>query len=631
MICTCPCDEISILPSVSRDLSVFEWSQWRATDVFLRSPIACTATRKSGAEATKACARTLGLCEGRKVLDVGSGIGGPSRMLAATTGCEVVGVELQSGLVAAATDLTRRAGLDSLVSFRCGDAADDSVPIEEGKYHHAISLLVLLHLDQKSRERVLRRMYDSLVDGGTILIEDFIQRPGATLTEEELRVLKDVVHAQYVPSASTYAEELRSIGFVDVDIEDMSTVWRRWTSARSLDFSSRRAEMEEMYGTDTVNNRASFYAHIDALFDGKNLGGARITARKPLSPASLEASVRHSMLFNGHDMAVKDEDAALRSGPVAIHERDSKQKGGSDGARQTPQMPTEAKGDDRKQPSFPAPGTWKHLHDSLQYHFVVPERGLCFAARVFYTPSMYHHSVWARSEAKGAWELVASDVPMEADGSSSSISLKSPEVKIVEDPTAGGGNISVKATSEASGASSVEIDFVEEGVFAWLPAGQSECVIHRPNLRATIKYQGETLEAWGYSKRYFGDYPSHWGYRFIHGIGKCGDRTAVVWTADATFGLSKYNYFHSLLDGRHLVSKADDTYQQFGKAYGVLAGEDAKVSLEDVGNGGEWIREIKNDKMNSCMRQRICELEFVIGSDKFTGFAINETCYGTVC
>ena len=217
---------------------------------------------------------------------------------------------------------------------------------------------------------------------------------------------------------------------------------------------------------------------------------------------------------------------------------------------------------------------------------------------------------------------------MEGDAAAPSVALRSPGVRIVEDG-AGGGKIA--AGDGAGGAPAVEIEFAEESVFAWLPAGQSERVIHRPDLRATIRYEGETLEAWGYSKRYFGDYPTHWGYRFIHGVATCGDRTAVVWTADATFGLSKYNYFHALLDGRHLVSKPEDTYQQFGRAFGVLAGEDAKVTLADVEGGGEWIRNIRNDKMDSCMRQRICDLEFTVGSDKFVGYAVNETCFGTVC
>src|ERR1700744_4795692 len=48
---------------------------------------------------------------------VGSGLGGPARYLAATYGCRVSGVDLTEEFVAAATDLTRRTGLDKKVDF----------------------------------------------------------------------------------------------------------------------------------------------------------------------------------------------------------------------------------------------------------------------------------------------------------------------------------------------------------------------------------------------------------------------------------------------------------------------------------------------------------------------------------
>ena len=564
-----------------------------------------------GADATKACARTLGLTKGRRVLDIGSGIGGPSRMLSALSGCEVVGIEVQKDLVEASQDLTRRAGLAPLVSFRCGDAADPNVAIENEYYHHAISLLVLLHIPKEPREKVMKRMFDALVEGGTILLEDFVLRPGAKLEEKERTALKDIVHAHYVPSASAYKAELEAQGFVDVSIEDMSETWKRWTRARSLDFELKKHDMEDMYGADVVASRSTFYKCIDDLFDGNNIGGARIIARKPFTN-EVEKILRHSLTFQGHDMAAKDTlvREGIATGVQKIHEN-------RDG-----NMLHEAQGESRAQPAYPAPGNWKHLHDSLQYHFVVPSKQLCFAARVFYTPSMYHHSVWARTADRGAWEVVGSDIPM--DGNKDKLILSSSGLRIQEENGAGQIVVNGKSANE-----SFTISFEEQSVFAWLPAGQSESVIHRPNLKARIRYRGETFDAWGYSKRYFGDYPSHWGYRFIHGIAKSGNREAIVWTADATFGLSKYNYFHVLMDGRHLHSKAENTYQQFSKAYGILGCENASAALEELPES-EWIREIKNSKMSSCMRQRFCKLNLVVGIEKFTGFAVNETCFGTL-
>ena len=44
------------------------------------------------------------------VLDVGSGVGGPARFLAATCGCQVTGVDLSEPFVDAARYLTERTG-----------------------------------------------------------------------------------------------------------------------------------------------------------------------------------------------------------------------------------------------------------------------------------------------------------------------------------------------------------------------------------------------------------------------------------------------------------------------------------------------------------------------------------------
>src|SRR5829696_3963832 len=45
------------------------------------------------------------------VLDVGCGVGGPARLLTATYGCRVTGVDLTPAAVAAATALSERTGL----------------------------------------------------------------------------------------------------------------------------------------------------------------------------------------------------------------------------------------------------------------------------------------------------------------------------------------------------------------------------------------------------------------------------------------------------------------------------------------------------------------------------------------
>ena len=58
------------------------------------------------------------------VLDIGSGIGGPARVLAETCGCRVTGVDLSEPFVEAARYLNQRTGQEAQVSFEVGSELD---------------------------------------------------------------------------------------------------------------------------------------------------------------------------------------------------------------------------------------------------------------------------------------------------------------------------------------------------------------------------------------------------------------------------------------------------------------------------------------------------------------------------
>ena len=61
--------------------------------------------------ATEELAQMLAPTPGQKLVDIGSGLGGPSRYLAKMCGCKVSGIDLTAEFVATAADLTRRVGL----------------------------------------------------------------------------------------------------------------------------------------------------------------------------------------------------------------------------------------------------------------------------------------------------------------------------------------------------------------------------------------------------------------------------------------------------------------------------------------------------------------------------------------
>ena len=81
--------------------------------------------------ATIRLAELVGFTGSERVLDVGSGLGGPSRYLAWRYGCRVSGVDLTTEFVRVAEMLTRLTGLVDKVDYRQGSALD--LPFEDAE------------------------------------------------------------------------------------------------------------------------------------------------------------------------------------------------------------------------------------------------------------------------------------------------------------------------------------------------------------------------------------------------------------------------------------------------------------------------------------------------------------------
>jgi SAM-dependent methyltransferase len=113
-----------------------------------------------------------------RVIDVGSGLGGPSRYLAATRFCRVSGVDLTPEFVETATALTVRAGLTDRVDFRVGSALD--IPFPDASFDCAWSQNVAMNI--ADRPRYYAEMHRVLRPGGRLAIQDVAAGNGEALT-----------------------------------------------------------------------------------------------------------------------------------------------------------------------------------------------------------------------------------------------------------------------------------------------------------------------------------------------------------------------------------------------------------------------------------------------------------------
>ncbi len=84
-----------------------------------------------GAAVSREIARSIDMT-GRKVLDVGCGLGGPCRMLADEFGCITTGIDLSEEYIRTARKLSELVGLDHKTTFVQGDAT--ALPFEDGAF-----------------------------------------------------------------------------------------------------------------------------------------------------------------------------------------------------------------------------------------------------------------------------------------------------------------------------------------------------------------------------------------------------------------------------------------------------------------------------------------------------------------
>jgi sarcosine/dimethylglycine N-methyltransferase len=127
-----------------------------------------------GLAATAELAKLTGITADMSVLDVGSGVGGPARFLAATCGCRVTGVDLSEPFVTAARYLTERTGQSGQVSFQTGSAL--GLPFGDGSFDVALLQHVAMNIsDRAGLYREIRRV---LKRGGRFATYDIVLKSG---------------------------------------------------------------------------------------------------------------------------------------------------------------------------------------------------------------------------------------------------------------------------------------------------------------------------------------------------------------------------------------------------------------------------------------------------------------------
>ena len=227
-----------------------------------------------GTRAVDDAIERLGIGADSRVLEVGSGIGGPARHLTERTGCRITALELQADLDDVARSLTGRYGLSERVAHACGDVLDH--PLPTGAYDAVVSWLALYHVPDQAA--LFARCADALKPGGALYAEDLYEL--APLTDDEKGRVAHELYGAGLATREDYCATLQDAGFEAIAFEDMSELWGGHVAERLEHYRAGFERHVAVHGEAVVASLDHFYDIMSTMFAGGYLGGVRVVARK---------------------------------------------------------------------------------------------------------------------------------------------------------------------------------------------------------------------------------------------------------------------------------------------------------------------------------------------------------------
>jgi ubiquinone/menaquinone biosynthesis C-methylase UbiE len=177
-----------------------------------------------GLAATRELLSTAGVKPGWRVLDAGSGLGGPARVVAAEKQCHVTGVDITREFCEVATLLSRMTGLEHVTEFRHGDAT--ALPFGDAEFDLALTIQIQMNIADK--RRFYAEIFRVLKPGGRFVFQDILAGAGG---EIHVPVPWATCREQsFLVAVEALRQTLEEVGFgieTLADISEEAVAWRK--------------------------------------------------------------------------------------------------------------------------------------------------------------------------------------------------------------------------------------------------------------------------------------------------------------------------------------------------------------------------------------------------------------------
>jgi len=220
--------------------------------------------------------RLLALTRDSHVLEIGSGSGRYALQVASTTGCRVLGVDINEPGVQNANQLAVAENLAERVKFEKCDASQP-LRFSDASFDAVFSNDVLCHIP--GRDKLLRELRRVLKPGGRLLFSDALVI-GGVISHQEIAARSSIGYFLFSPPGEN-ERMLREVGFVVVEARDTtanaSQISKRWHDARA-----KRAEaLTRIEGPENFEGLQRFLATVHGLTSERRLRRLLYCAEQP--------------------------------------------------------------------------------------------------------------------------------------------------------------------------------------------------------------------------------------------------------------------------------------------------------------------------------------------------------------
>jgi phosphoethanolamine N-methyltransferase len=187
---------------------------------------------------------------GKRVLDIGCGLGGPAFEMARTHGAHVVGIDLEAPLVARATRAAAALGLGDRCTYQTVTAGP--LPFPDQSFDVAISSGAFTQVGDKAG--IFGEVYRILRPGGHLSCYEWLKSDGEY--SDDMRYWMEVEGLTYVlETLQDYQDRLTNAGFMEVVAED-ATSWYRKEARREYELikGDLLPRMVELMGQDDADH-----------------------------------------------------------------------------------------------------------------------------------------------------------------------------------------------------------------------------------------------------------------------------------------------------------------------------------------------------------------------------------------